>query len=301
MAQYGPEIFTRSDGTIASGVAVRIFRRNVANLASIFTDAALTIPASNPLITDGAGMITFHAVPDEYWMHAEGLTFRVVGSDGLRQMTIDEDHSVILDRPTIVDPGTAEDLLKMRLAGTRTGYFNEFGEIRSRASANNRVAARHQAFPGAEGSNPGVHIIEATLSDNTVRWHVTAAGDMVAVGTVTGSNVPPSAWTAPTFETNVTSTGAPFAAVGSRLDGLLQIVRLRGELTISGSFGTDATLITLPVAHRPPVRNTFTIRTGGTGAANTFMDIDTDGTVSMRAALVSGARVNLDGFTFPLT
>ena len=303
MAQYGPEVFTRSDGTIASGVPVRIFRRNVAAPATIFSDVAMTIPAPNPLITDGAGMIMFHAAPDEYWMHAEGHTFRVVGNDGLRQMSIDEDHSVILDRPTMVDPGTAEDLLKMQNAGTRTGYFNEFGEIRSRASANNRVAARFQAFPNAEVDNPTVHILEATLSDNTVRWHVTAAGDMVAVGTVAGSNTPPGAWVALALGVNVTSTGGVYPQASSRLDPLLAVVRLRGALAIGGAIAGDATLVTLtagPPTHRPPFRNTYSFRTGGAGAVGTFLDIDPDGTISVRAAIGLNAEINLDGLTFPL-
>ena len=304
MAQYGPEVFTRSDGTIASGVPVRIFRRNQAAPASIFTDAGLTIPAANPIITDVTGMITFFAAPDEYWMVAEGHTFRVVGSDGLRQMTIDEDHSVILDRPTPVDPGTAEDLLKMQLAGQRTGYLNEFGEVRSRASTNNRVAARFQAFPNAQVDNPTVHILEATLSDNTVRFHVDALGNTVAVGTIVGSNTPPGAWVGLAFGTNVSNAGGLYPAASSRLDPLLAVVRLRGALAIGGAIAGDATLATLtagPPSHRPPSRNTFSFRTGGAGAVGTFLDIDPDGTISVRAAIGLNAEINLDGLTVPLT
>jgi len=223
--------------------------------------------------------------------------------------------TVFLNRP---NNGGIEgaDLFQFRYDGQRGGYLNGFACLRARSPVANQYAFRAQAHSGA-GSNQAIGSF--ALSDNTdmfvtyvngdsavardliVQRNVIVVGLVAASGVVTGSNMQPGAWVAPSFGTNVGDVGSPHAAAGSRVEPLMQVVRLRGELSITGSIVQDATLITLPVGHRPPVQNTFTLRTGGTGAANTFLDVDSDGTVSVRAALVSGGRVNLDGLTFPLT
>jgi hypothetical protein len=76
VAQY-TDTFWYPSGTLASGVAVRIFPLNSNVLAPLFADAAATIPLANPLTTSPAGTISFYAEEGEYWLHADSESFRI--------------------------------------------------------------------------------------------------------------------------------------------------------------------------------------------------------------------------------
>jgi hypothetical protein len=83
MAQYGPELYWRANGDIATFTPVRVFPRNSNTLASLYSDANLTIPLPNPCFTDGSGMLTFYAASGDYWLHVAGLTFPItITTDG---------------------------------------------------------------------------------------------------------------------------------------------------------------------------------------------------------------------------
>lgn len=216
-------------------------------------------------------------------------------------LDVAEAATVVVNRPLMVSPGSAADVWRFTYAGQRTGYANEYGNLRSRG-AQDQVAFRCQCHSSDNGT--AQNILDVARADNTSLFSVDAlgdayltTGDLVIQGTVYG---PVSAWTAPAFETNAADVGSPKYPAGFRLEALA-IVRGRGEIALSGTFNSGATICTLPANCRPAADVSFTVRTAGTGAANTFLDIaGTTGALSIRTNLGSGARVYLDGLAFPV-
>lgn len=76
LAQY-TDTFWFPSGTLAAGIAVRIFPLNSNILAPLFADGAGAVPLTNPLTTSAAGTISFWAEAAEYWMHADTESFRI--------------------------------------------------------------------------------------------------------------------------------------------------------------------------------------------------------------------------------
>lgn len=221
-------------------------------------------------------------------------------------LTVAEGSTIVVNRPTMVDPATAADLWRFAYDGQRTGYANEYGNLRSRG-APDQVAFRCQCHSSDNGT--GQVILDVTLSDNTTQFSVDALGDarttrdlyvtrnIVLAGQTYSAH---GAWTAPTYEANAADAGGAWATAGSRLE-FGDLVRLRGRVDLSGSFSGGATILTLPAGHRPSHQITITVRTAGTGAANTFIDISAAGALTCRTALNSGAQIHLDGVAFPRT
>lgn len=198
---------------------------------------------------------------------------------------VGESQTVRYERPLLADPNTAADMIACFHDGGRTGYHNEYGELRSVSAKDNTVAMRVRR----RTANHTANIFEVCDQSNNPFFAVNASGAVVIS----------AAWVAPTFEANAASAGAPKYAVGSRLEPA-GVVRLRGQVNLSGSFAADGAIFTLPAAHRPTAQVTFTNRTGGTGAANTFLDVSAAGVLSCRTALNSGAQIMLDGITWAI-
>lgn len=76
IAQYTDK-FWYPDGTLATGISVRVFPLTSNILAPLFADLAGTIPLDNPLTTSGTGTVSFFAEEGEYWMHADSESFRI--------------------------------------------------------------------------------------------------------------------------------------------------------------------------------------------------------------------------------
>lgn len=65
------------DNTLSANIPYQVFPDNVNVFASLFSDAAGTIPLPNPGVTDGAGFITFYAAAGAYWIHLDTETFHI--------------------------------------------------------------------------------------------------------------------------------------------------------------------------------------------------------------------------------
>lgn len=64
-------------GVVARNTPARVFPRNSTTLAPLFADINGTVALTNPLDTDGSGVLTFYATVGEYWVHIDTETFLV--------------------------------------------------------------------------------------------------------------------------------------------------------------------------------------------------------------------------------
>jgi hypothetical protein len=82
-------------------------------------------------------------------------------------------------------------------SGTRTGYHNEYGELRARPAKTNTVALR--AMGHASGStvnifevaptSTGTEMLAVSLTEVVVNVPLNSTDDIATTGTVTGSNI----------------------------------------------------------------------------------------------------------------
>jgi hypothetical protein len=185
----------------------------------------------------------------------------------------------------------APDTLAVYYNGGRTGYFNEYGEIRIIASAASRTPFRvKQANSGTQSAN----LIEATDISNNALFSVGPTG-VVAAPNLTGSS-----WQTVTFNTDASSSPT-YATVGVRSEPLYGLGRLRGAALIGGDGLTGSeTLITLPVGYRPIATFSCGVRVAGSNVARQIT-INTNGTVQVASALAAADVVLLDGMVFPIS
>lgn len=185
----------------------------------------------------------------------------------------------------------APDTFAVYYNGGRTGYFNEYGEIRIIASAASRTPFRvKQANSGTQSAN----LIEATDISNNPLFSVGPTGNVAA------PNLTGSAWQTVSFNTDASSSGT-YATVGVRSEPLYGLGRLRGGVSVGGDGLTNGeTLITLPVGYRPVATFSTGVRVSGSNVARQIT-LNTDGTVTVASALAAGDTVLLDGMVFPIS
>lgn len=185
----------------------------------------------------------------------------------------------------------APDTLAVYYNGGRTGYFNEYGEIRVIASATNRTPLR---IKQANGGTQTANLIEATDISNNALFSVSPTGN-VAAPNLTGSS-----WQTVTFNTDASSSPT-YATVGVRSEPLYGLGRLRGGVLVAGDGLTGSeTLITLPVGYRPVATFSCGVRVAGSNVARQIT-INTNGTVQVASALAAADVVLLDGIVFPIS
>lgn len=217
-----------------------------------------------------------------------------------------EAETVTFNRPTMVDPNTALDVWRFSYNGQRTGYANEYGNLRSRG-APDQVAFRCQCHSTDNGTSQV--ILDVTLADNTTQFSVDALGDCRCTRDLyVGRNVIyTNAWTAPSsYGTGIAgSVGSPYYDVGARLEAGGRVF-LRGRVitTAGTSYSADATILTLPAGLRPAATVVYTLRSTGTGSANGVAQINSSGQFSFGTAisLTGGQQASwqLDGLNFPV-
>jgi hypothetical protein len=76
LAQY-TDTYWFPSGTLAASIPARVFEHAVNTLATLWADAAGTIPLANPATTSAAGVLTFWAEEGEYWVHIDTEAFEI--------------------------------------------------------------------------------------------------------------------------------------------------------------------------------------------------------------------------------
>lgn len=76
LARYS-DSFWFPNGILAQNVPATVFPQNNSALATLWADAAGTVPLPNPLNTNALGVLTFYATVGTYWVHIDTETFLV--------------------------------------------------------------------------------------------------------------------------------------------------------------------------------------------------------------------------------
>jgi hypothetical protein len=76
LARYSEQYWFRTS-QLAAGERAYVFPRDSSAPASLFADAAGTVPLANPTATDGSGFLTFYATAGDYWISIDDLSFMI--------------------------------------------------------------------------------------------------------------------------------------------------------------------------------------------------------------------------------
>lgn len=211
-----------------------------------------------------------------------------------------EDQVVVFNRPTLVNPGTADDVWQFRYNDNRVTYANEFACLRVRGVPDDQTPARFMS--NAARDNTAHPILQVSLSDAaTHKFEVFADGDILAAG----ASMLPTAPVGVTFNgaagtadatliSDGSATGAPYA-VETTLMAADNRVYLDGAVAnptgVSISGGT--VLFTVTAAHRPVAWTQRIVRTSTVLQAR--LTVKPNGEAVLDQALAAGATVSFDG------
>jgi hypothetical protein len=217
--------------------------------------------------------------------------------------TIAEADTVVFNRATLVNPGTAADAWQFQYNGNRTLYANEYNLLRVRGIPDVQVPARFMSHVTRDGTT--LPIMQATLSDAaTHMFQVLGNGDILAAGSL--SMLPSTLAVAFTGtmanaalinDGNVANTGAPYAATTTYIPADNR-VSMDGNVTNTGvSIPAQTTLFTVNAAHRPTAWVQFSVRTS-TGLSVRLTLKGATGVVVADQAFATNMTLMLDGLNF---
>lgn len=214
---------------------------------------------------------------------------------------IAEDQVVVFNRPTLVSPGTADDMWQFRYNDNRVTYTNEFACLRVRGVPDDQVPVRFMS--NAARDNTAHPIMQASLSNGTTHeFQVLANGDIQAAN---GLSMLPSTAVGVTFNgaagtANATlisdgaATGAPYA-VTTTLMAADNRVYLDGSVAnpTGSSIAGGTVLFTVTAAHRPTAWTQRIVRTST--ALQARLTVKPNGDAVLDQALAAGATCSFDG------
>lgn len=89
-SQWGPETFQFTDGSPMSNRPITVLHRNSLQLAQLYANAAESASASNPALTDGAGVLTLYLAAGYYDLMYEGNRFPITVGEGFGSGAVQE-------------------------------------------------------------------------------------------------------------------------------------------------------------------------------------------------------------------
>lgn len=76
LAQYS-DVYWFPTGTLATNIPARVFLHSANTLATLWADAAGTVPLTNPLNTSATGRLEFWVEEGRYWVHLDSEAFEI--------------------------------------------------------------------------------------------------------------------------------------------------------------------------------------------------------------------------------
>jgi len=90
MAELYEDTYWYPTGALALNAQTAVFPEDSNVFATLWADAAETVPLANPLTTDAAGVLTFYAAAGQYWVHMGEESFLVDVPGGSGNTMLDE-------------------------------------------------------------------------------------------------------------------------------------------------------------------------------------------------------------------
>lgn len=260
LVSYTSTPFSYPGGGLAVGVRVRVVFAGTAVNAAIWHDADGTALMTNPVETDNLGQVSFWIEPGAYDLVANGVatTVVVVGS---------------------VDPPGANDFITLAQAEALDSAV--------------LLDANAHADTAAAAAQSGATTSAANLA---------AAAQAGAIAYADTNKAPkPGAWLSPdltggtlwTADVSGTYFPAGFRLNGDRLEGSGRL-----NLAAPNNYVANARICTIPEGARPSRNIVINFRSGGTGAAAGFLEVNAStGVLSFTTAITNasgGCWVHLD-------
>lgn len=149
LAQYS-ELFWFPSGQLATSVPARVFHHATNTLATLYADAAGTIPLANPLSTSGTGRLEFWVEEGTYWVHIDSEAFEIAVGTAAQPATQQD----ILDEIARADSVYATIVTVNTLTGQVTTLSGQVTSLDGFvADALTRVAAIEQGTAFLAGLN----------------------------------------------------------------------------------------------------------------------------------------------------
>lgn len=233
---------------------------------------------------------------DAAWITSGTLDYQRLGG------TIAEALTVVFNRATLVNPGTAADSWQFTYNGVRVTYMNEYMCLRVRGIPDTQVPARFMSHFTWDGTTQPT--FQVSLANGTSHmFQVLPNGDILSIG---GLSMLPTAPQPVVFTglaasaaliSDGAATGAPYT-LSTTLQASNNRVFMDGAVVNGGGapIAGGTVLFTVTLLHRPTAWVQFTGRTSTT--LSTRGTLKPNGTFIIDQPLAAGATLSLDGYNY---